>query len=421
VKNPEQNQDPIEAPAPTAFEHDPAIAVRRRRLVPAIIAGGVLAVLATGYVLFERAAARTNQVPLTAAPKGVTVVEARAATYRPSRRYVGTLEPWVEARIGPQLVSAYVSAVGVRPGATVKRGEVLATLDCREVKANSQAVAMQAKAIEARQAALAQQADRLGGLVDKGFVSANEVDLRKAESDSERERLLATKAQLAGASVMVDDCVLRAPFDGEIAARMIDPGAFVRPGTAIVSVVDRGVVRATADVPETDFDVVAPGTPVKIMVLSTGKPIEGKIARRSPAADPSTRTVRLEIDLPNPDLSIPVNTTAEISIEVGQPVPATEIPLTAANVRGRRANIFVVDGAAAHARAVQVVGERGGSLFVEPGLAAGAKVVTEGRALLADGDNVNARLETAAPPASVATPPPTIPATAVPQDKEHGT
>jgi len=37
----------------------------------------------------------------------------------------------------------------------------------------------------------------------------------------------------------VSDCVLRAPFDGEIATRLVDPGAFVRPGTSIVSVIDR--------------------------------------------------------------------------------------------------------------------------------------------------------------------------------------
>ena len=67
---------------------------------------------------------------------------ARAGSYQPSRVYVGTLEAWLTASIGPQLVSAYVDTVLVRPGAVVKRGEVLATLDCRDASAASQGVAM---------------------------------------------------------------------------------------------------------------------------------------------------------------------------------------------------------------------------------------------------------------------------------------
>ncbi len=362
-------------------------------MVPIAIGLLVVAVLLFGQSLFRHAGAQVNRVALSAAPRGVAVVEARATSYRPSRRYVGTLRPWVEARVGPQLVSAYVSTVLVRPGAVVARDAVLATLDCREASATTQAVALQARALEARQAALARQASRITGLVDGGFVAPNEAEQREAESRAEEARLLATRAQLAGSSLAVRDCVLRAPFDGEIGERAADPGAFVRPGSAIVTVVDRHVVRVTADVPETDFDVVAPGTPLRIKLLSTGRELAGTIARRSPEADPQTRTVHVEVDLANADRSVPVNTTAELRVEVGEPAPALEIPLTAANVRGGHASVFAVEGGVARARTVDVLGERGGSLFVAPQLAAGAQVVTEGRALLSDGDRVAAHLE----------------------------
>ena len=65
-------------------------------------------------------------------------IAAVAKDFRPSRTYVGTMEAWLSASIGPQLVSAYVDTVLVRPGAVVKRGEVLATLDCRDASAASQ-------------------------------------------------------------------------------------------------------------------------------------------------------------------------------------------------------------------------------------------------------------------------------------------
>jgi hypothetical protein len=146
-------------------------------------------------------------------------------------------------------------------------------------------------------------------------------------------------------------------------------------------------------VPEAEFSAVAPGTPVQIHLLATGEIRSGEIARRSPAADPSTRTVHFEIDLPDREHSVPVHTTAELAIEVGQPVPATELPLLAASVRGKQASVFVVERATARKRLVPVLGERLGQLYVAPLLAAGAHVVTEGRALLQDGDRVLAKLE----------------------------
>ena len=69
----------------------------------------------------------------------------------------------------------------------------------------------------------------------------------------------------------------------------------------IVSIVDRLTVRMTADVPENDFDVVVPGKVVSILVYATHKTITGAITRRAPAADAATRTVHIEIDLPDPN------------------------------------------------------------------------------------------------------------------------
>ena len=369
----------------------------QEKRIPLAIGGGVVVLLMAIAGLFVHARGRTNDVALSSLPKGVTAVRALAAKYRESRRYVGTLEPWVSARVGPQLVSAYVDTVLVRPGAVVKRGEVVATLDCRNADALSKAVSMQARAVEKTQKAIANEAARMGSLLDGGFASTDEVEQKEAESESKAAQLLALRAQMMGSDLQVKDCVLRAPFDGEVAERQADPGAFVRPGSSIVTIVDRGTIRLTADVPEDDFTAVVPGTPVHIHVLASGQDLVSKISRRAPSADSLTRTVHVEIDLPNRDRSIPVNTTAELHLDVGQPVPASEIPLYAATVRGKRATVFVVDGEVAHRRAVQTIGEREGSLFVEPTLAAGTLVVTQGRTTLRDGDRVEAQIAEAQP------------------------
>ncbi len=365
-----------------------------RLRVPLLI--GLLVCLLLGLLalLHTRARQQTNQVALSSQPKGVTVIAAAFAKYRPSRRYVGTVAPWLEARIGPQLTSAYVDTVLVRPGDRVQRAQVLATLDCRNASEQSRALAMQARALHATQEALAKETGRVSGLLEGGYVSPNEVDRRVADSASKQAELLAANARLARASLEVDDCVLRAPFDGEVADRFLDPGAFARPGSPVLSVVDREQVRIVLDVPETDCAVVEPGSEAKIRFLALGTTMVGKIARRAPAADSATRTIHAEIDLLDAQRKLPVGTTAELTLSVGEAIDASELPLRAASIRGDQATLFVLAGDIAHKRKVPVLGEALGSLFVpKQALAQGELVVTEGRALLSEGDRVQSKQE----------------------------
>jgi membrane fusion protein (multidrug efflux system) len=367
---------------------------KRSLLIPAALLCGVVVILGSGLALVLRAESRVNQVTLASEPRPVTVIGASETTFRDTRKYVGTLKPWIEASVGPQYISVYVDTVLVRPGASVRRGDVLATLDCKNASASSVAVAAEARAIDARQRAVADETARMRTLLDGGFIDPNSVEVKQAEAASEGAKLAASRAKLAATALEVNDCILRAPFDGEIATRTIDPGAFVRPGTPVVSVVDRTIVRMIVDVPEIDFDVVAPGSKVSLHVLATGKTFPASIARRSPAADPDTRTVHVEIDVPDPGRQIPVNTTGEVSIEVGESVKATSVPLVAASITGEKAAMFVVDDGVAQKKTFPVLGEKGSDLFLDPSLRPGTLVVTEGQFVLTNGEHVAARQAT---------------------------
>ncbi len=360
-----------------------------RQRVWTVIAAGTGVVVLIGGALIWRADRDVNKVPLGAAPRPVSVVDAQPATYRDSRSYVGTLDPWIEASVGPQFVSAYVDTVLVRPGDTVARGQVLATLDCAEENTESQAIAMRARAVDEQQRALKDEASRVAGLVDAGYAAQNDAERKLARGAAAEAELLETKAKLTSASLKVNDCILRAPFSGEIGIRAIDPGAFVRPGATIVSVVDRNTIRVSAEAPEKDFELIAPGTKVSIDVLATGETVPGKITLRLPRADTRTRTIHFEIDLPDPKRTMPVGTTGLVKLDVGKAVPATVVPSYAATVRRGKAHLFVIEGDKAHAREVPIVGESAGRLYLDPaGLPPHANVVTEGRALLSDGDAV---------------------------------
>jgi RND family efflux transporter MFP subunit len=395
-----------ESPAPLPGGQSPpddprtvavAPAAKRGSTIPLVIGAGVVAILIAGFLLIRHAESKTNKVALSSEAQPVSVVVAVATSYRPSRTYVGRLDPWVQASVGPQFISAYVDTVLVRPGAVVKAGQVLATLDCRNENAMAQAVAMEARALDEQQTALSHESTRVTSMLDGGFVSPNEAEMKSSQSSAKRAEVLAQKAKLIGSSLEVKDCILRAPFDGDVAVRTVDPGAFVRPGGAIVSVVDRSTVRMTADVPENDFDSVVPGKNVTVHVYATGKDFQGAITRRAPAADPSSRTIRIEVDLPDPNKVIPVGTTGQILVDVGEPAPAVAIPLSAAKLSDEKATIFFVDGDTAHTTSFKPLGEAKGNVYASlTAVRPGTRIVTEGRSLLREGERV---LATTEPPA----------------------
>jgi hypothetical protein len=115
------------------------------------------------------------------------------------------------------------------------------------------------------------------------------------------------------------------------------------------------------------------------------------ISRRSPAADPGTRTVHVEIDVADTKREIPVNTTGEATLEVGEAARATAIPLYAASISGDDATVFVAEEGVAHKKTFPVLGERESDVFLQPSLKAGTQVVSEGQFLLMDGDRVAAK------------------------------
>src|SRR6185369_11027097 len=135
----------------------------------------------------------------------------------------------------------------------------------------ARAVAERARGLAARQQAVANEAGRLHALLQQGtFVSRNDAERALAFAEEEEANVAEEQAKLAATSVAEGDCILRAPFDGEVATRNLDPGGFARPTTAVVSVIDRSTVRLSAEAPESDYDLVGPGTPVRVRAFATG-------------------------------------------------------------------------------------------------------------------------------------------------------
>ncbi len=353
-----------------------------------LIVIGVALIILVMIGLYLRAARLVSHRALNQSLKPVRTTVVKSAKFQPIREYVGTTDSWNEAKIGPQYVAAYVSEVLYRPGAAVQQGEVLATLDCRFTSASSQEVAARKRAVVERQVANRDEAQRVQQIAAGGFASVNEVEQLHAKAASDKAEAEGLRANLVGKKVQQDDCVLRAPFYGEIIDRFVDPGAYIRPGEALVTIADRSTIRVVADAPENDFAIVAPQTRVEIAIEAIKNHLSALISRRTPATDPSTRTVHFEMDIDNRGLELPIGATARIRIAVGNPQQSSLLPLQAATLQQQTATLFTVADNVAHKREVKVLGERQGLLYLDSSLVPGTEVVLEGRALLSDGDQV---------------------------------
>jgi HlyD family secretion protein len=158
----------------------------------------------------------------------------------------------------------------------------------------------------------------------------------KAEADrvASDARLGVANADLARAKTILDYATIRSPYDGVVTTREIHTGHFVQPGasgtTPVMTVARTDKVRVYVEVPELEAGGVDVGDPVVIhMQASTGADITGQITRTSWSLDPSNRSLRAEIDLPNDKSQLRPGMYATAAIELAKREGALAIPTAA--------------------------------------------------------------------------------------------
>lgn len=182
-----------------------------------------------------------------------------------------------------------------------------------------------------------------------------EAEARKAESDllAEQAKLEVAKAELERVKALVDYKTIRAPFDGVVTRRFVDPGHFLQPGQhdALFIVANFTKVRVQVDVPESDAALVKKGdnATVRIQALRD-RVFTGTVARLSQSLDPNARTLRAEIDLQNPNGTLLPGMYAYVKLSLDLP-NVRAIPTKALSKAGETMACFVVrDGKAVRVR-----------------------------------------------------------------------
>jgi RND family efflux transporter MFP subunit len=179
-----------------------------------------------------------------------------------------------------------------------------------------------------------------------------QADLKGAEA-----RLEVARLDVQRVDVLLQFTRVSAPFDGVVVRRDVDVGAFVQAGgkaEPLFAVARIDAVRVVADVPEADIPLVGKETPVVIRCPAIrGQEFAGKVARATAVLDPQTRTLRVEIDLPNSEMKLRPGMFARVQVGVER-AGVWALPSSAVLMRGEQAFCFRVEDGKAIRTPIQV-------------------------------------------------------------------
>jgi Cu(I)/Ag(I) efflux system membrane fusion protein len=186
-----------------------------------------------------------------------------------------------------------------------------------------------------------------------------------------------------------------APRDGIVLERNAIEGMRAQPGDVLFRVADTSVVWAMIDVAERDLGALAVGQPVVVKARSfPGRQFPGKISVVYPQVNRETRTARVRIELPNPDLALLPDMYVDAEINTGSPEPVLAIPDSAVLDTGSRQAVFIDKGEGRFEPRDVKLGHRGGGYVeIRDGVTAGEPVVVSANFLIDAESNLKAALK----------------------------
>jgi membrane fusion protein, heavy metal efflux system len=288
------------------------------------------------------------------------------------------------------LVGGIVRQVSAELGAQVARGERLAVIFSHEL-AEAQ---MKYLSMQAMLQADHQKLTRTTKLAEIGAASRQEVEevtavheAHATEVAAARQRLLllglseSQVGRLLDASHVVSEVVVASPADGTVLTRNVNPGQVVGAGHELFTVADLGTVWVVGDLYERDLAAVRVGTPSSVAVPAMpGAPLRGRVTYIDPRVDPSTRTAKVRVEVPNRTGALRLGMFMQMSFQLGSGERRALVPRAAVQSVGSRTVVYVAtdEGGRFVETPVTLGASAGDTIQVLDGLKPGAKVVTQG-------------------------------------------
>jgi membrane fusion protein, multidrug efflux system len=304
-------------------------------------------------------------VPVEVAPVEVGSI-GRAVTVS------GVVDPIRTVGVNSQVAGTLLSVVA-EEGDVVRRGQALARVDDRELRA-------QHEAAEAAYQVASSSYDRARQLRERRVITLPEYERERTAEAAARANLDQTRTRL-------EHTVIVTPVDGVVTEKRVEAGDLVGPQTRLFTVADVSTLVVRVGVSELDVVQVAVGDPVTLMLDAfPGHTFEGVVRRVFPTADPGTRLVPVEVALQGSGAAVVrPGFLARVTFAVGSHDSVLLVPAGAVVGAGGTQSVFVLDNGVVVRRTVTTGLTSEGRVEVRTGLAAGERVVVRGSNMLRDG------------------------------------
>jgi RND family efflux transporter MFP subunit len=341
----------------------------------------VIVRVANARTLDERVAEHSALYVKTALPKTAAAGQTVALP--------GTLQGAVQAPIAAR-ATGYVKRWTKDIGSRVEQGDVLAEIEAPDL---DQQVS-QARAAREQAASSLALADstvaRWEALRKKDVVSQQELDERRGAVAQARASLAAADANLQRLRQLEDFKRVTAPFAGIVTRRNIDVGDLIDGGRALFLLSQTDPLRVYVNVPQTYANLVRKGQAVVVTQAELrGRQFKGEVTRTAGSIDTATRTMQVEVSLPNKDGALLPGAYVSVALPLGAGGAMT-IPANALLFRGEGTRVAVVDaGGRVTLHAVALGRNAGDTVEVTSGLAPTDRFVLNPPDALTDGDVVS--------------------------------
>ena len=301
----------------------------------------------------------------------VATFEVGAAQGLPARGWDGVVEAVRTTDLAAQ-TSGRVTAVEVDVNDRVEQGDVLLRITAVEQDAGANAARAQLRAAEASAAEAEQTYRRYVALANGQFVSKLQLDQARATRDAARANL-AQAAQQAGYTVV------RAPFDGVVAARDVEPGETVTPGQPLMRVYEPRELRIEVAVPQTRAEAIRRDPRARVFLPGNREIVSAEVIV-FPAADAASHSVNVRVRLPDLDPVLAPGTTAKVVFDATAAEASAgtvRIPASPVAQRGELSAVYVKRGDRLLLRQLRLGARVGDSVEVISGLQPGELVARD--------------------------------------------
>jgi RND family efflux transporter MFP subunit len=326
------------------------------------------------------------------ASRAVDIVAAETAPSSVPLTLPGETAAWYDSVIYAR-VDGYVASWTANIGDHVQKGQILATIDTPDLDAQLAAAQAKLKAANALVEFSKSTFERWKNS-PAGVVSQQEREAKKADYDNALAQAGLDQADVDRYMALTQFKQVTAPYDGTITERRIDIGNLVTAGstsstTSLYRIVQDDPIRVFVDVPQSAASDVKTDLPAHITASNVHNRIfEGKVARTADAINEQTRTLHVEVDIPNPDHAL----VSGMYVDVGFELPTeglVQIPAAALVFRSGGPQVAVVDkDNKVTFHKVTIVRDGGNAVEISSGVAVGDKIALNISSQIADGETV---------------------------------